>query len=273
MKNFHQPIKTETFKFITIHYPPQLESVKWMVKEHYDIPEYADTLFLINTTETKMYDGEFHHIDTNIYTQHRKIYYNFEHTVDFLEATYSVLQFHFEKVGVTEIWSFEPNENLNAVYMPVRYTTFLGKVPQKSNKKFDLGFVGIVGSNDYSRKRNDFLHDFIVTPKYDFSINIMNGYQTLDLKDELANCRFVLDSKRDYQIKTQNQVRLFEHICMGQTVLSEKSDYNAFPGLIYEWETIDELNELIHTVEPQDFSEKYKELTYTDKAYEKYKGS
>ena len=274
MRSFDRPIKFEKFNHISIIFLPQLESIKLMVQEHYDTPEFDDTLFIINTIY--FFDETMKVLNDNNCRQHRRIYYNFEHANDSVPQEKDIAKFRFDSFGITEVWSFEPNvetfdTDLGIKYMPVRYTSLIGKVPQTTNKKFDLGFIGIVGSNGYSPRRNTFFNEFIVNPKYDFSISIMNGYQTLDLKEELANCRFAFDSKRNYRHNMQNQVRLFEHICMGQTVLSEKSDYNIFPGMIYEWETIDELNELIHTVEPQDFSEKYKELTYNDEAYELYR--
>ena len=273
MKNFDLPLKYANFKHIAILYLPQLESIKRMVQEHYDTPEYDDTLFVINTFF--LADETLDMFNKHSITQHRRIYYNFEHTNDFV-AHPSILENMYNTFGINELWSMEPNTALSAngldvKCMPVRYTTLIHKSSLTLDKKFDLGFVGIIGSNDYSPRRNNFFHEYIVNKNIDFSIKIMNGYQIIDLADDLADCKFILDSHRNYRNNMQNQVRLFEHICMGHMVLSEKSDYNMFPGLVYEWNNIEELSEMIRNIKPQDFSGKYKELTYTDEAYEQYR--
>lgn len=276
MKNFDLPLKCEEFKYITVVYLPQLESVKLMVQEHYDTPDYEDTLFFINTIY--FFDETMELIKEKDFKQHRRIYYNFEHAGDSNADEVVISKYRFEKFGITEVWTFEPNNetfdtDLGVKYMPVRFTEYITKAYYDKPKKFDLGFVGIVGSNGYSPRRNNLFNDYILNSECDFSMKIMNGYQIMDLKDDFLDCRFAFDSKRNYRHNMQNQVRIFEHICMGHTVLSEKSDYNIFPGLIYEWETIDDLNNLIHTVEPQDFREQYKEMTYSDEAYEEYRNA
>lgn len=271
MKNFNQIVKSEKLKYITIVYPVILESIKLMVQEHYDNENYNDTLFLINTC----YSG-YINLNTPEFNQHRCIYYNFEHSDDLNLKQRVDVQNYLKVNMVTEVWSMEPNNELfdgdmGVKYMPVRYTSLIKKNKYNKEPLFDLGFIGIVGSNEYSPRRNNFFGRYILDENIDFSIKIMNGYSISEMKDELSNCRFILDSHRTYLDNMQNQARIFEHICLGHTVLSEKSNYNIFPGLIYEWENIDELNNLIKTVEPQDFSEQYKEMTYTDEAYENYR--
>lgn len=273
MKNWDL-CKIEKLKYITVVYIPQLESVKLMVQEHYDIPKFDDTVFFINTL------GKDFELNKDDFPQHRKIYYNFEHAKDTnLDEKFWVDEY-FKYFGINEVWSFEPNceifdTDLGIRFMPLRYTSLIKKSNHRSsnNVLFDLGLAGVVGSNTLSPRRNDFFHNYITGNKYHFSIKILNGHSISEMKDEFNNCRFILDSHRNYRHNMQNQVRIFEHICLGHTVLSEKSDYNIFPGLIYEWENMDELENLINTVEPQDFSEKYKEMTYSDEAYESYRNA
>ena len=243
-----------------------------MVQEHYDTPEFDDTVFFINTL------GKNFELNKDDFPQHRKIYYNFEHAKDTNPDEKFWVDEYFKYFGITEVWSFEPNcEVLDADFgirfMPLRYTSLIEKSHHchSNGVLFDLGLAGVVGSNTISPRRNDFFHNYITGDKYHFSIKILNGHSISEMKDEFNNCRFILDSHRNYRHSMQNQVRLFEHICLGHTVLSEKSEYNMFPGLIYEWESMDELENLIKTVEPRDFSEQYKEMTYGDEAYEKYK--
>lgn len=275
MKNFDLPLQCESFNYITVIYLPQLKSIKLMVQEHYDTPEYEDTLFFINTFFFAKETIDI--INSQNLTQHRRIYYNLEHNDD-LSSEQNTIESIYKQFGITEVWCMEPNNELLDIgvtvkFMPVRYTSYIKKLNINLDKKFDLGFVGIIGSNGYSPRRNSFFNEYITNTNLDFSIKIINGYQILDLKDDLADCKFILDSKRNYRHNMQNQVRLFEHICLGHTVLSEKSSYNIFPSLIYEWNDINELNEMIKTIKPEDFSEKYKEMTYADKNYEIYKNN
>ena len=278
MKNFDRPTKIEKFDYITVVYKPQLEAVKYMFKEHYDKPEYADTLFLINTI--LWWDDKqncYHQFNREDFTETRRIYYNLEHAADTIPQEQQSLKEYIMTFGLTEIWTFEPNiENWDCglipiKFVPLRYTSLLEKSNLDVEKKFDLGFIGIVGSPGYSPRRNEFFDKYIQTPQIDFSIKILNGFTISELKDELANCKFVLDSKRNYRHSMPNQVRLFEHLCLGHTVLSEKSDMNVFPGMVYEWNDIFELNNLIKTVQPEDMSLRYKEMTYSDDAYLNYK--
>ena len=278
MKNFDYPVKKESFKYITIIYPPQLESAKLMVQEHYDTAEYVDTLFLLNVLDYVDENGQSVPFGDDEYNHKRKIYYNFEHANDLGLEDCKPFYEYCQRFGITEVWSMEPNcetldNELGVRYMPMRYTSLIQKSKVKSSYDFDLGFVGIVGSNGYSPRRNNFFHEYIINNKIDFTLKILNGKPISDFKDELANCKFILDTKRNYRHNMQNQVRIFEHLCLGHTVLSEKSEYNMFPGLIYEWETINELNNMVKIIEPEDMSEKYKEMTYTDEAYANYVNS
>jgi hypothetical protein len=50
MKKFFQTnVNTIKCKHITIVYPELLDSIAFMIQEHYDNNEYDDTLFLVNT--------------------------------------------------------------------------------------------------------------------------------------------------------------------------------------------------------------------------------
>lgn len=265
MKNWDNLI-VENFKYITIIYMPQVESVKLMIQEHYDTPAYDDTLFLINTG-----------VDLNKedFPQKRKIYYNLEHGDDMVPEEKFLVNEFFHDFGVTDVWSMEPNcetfdTDLGVTFMPMRYTSYIKKVDYPISYKFDLGFVGIVGPSWVAPRRDRFFGDYL-EKKCDFSIKILNGYPISEMQDEFASCKFVLDMHRNYRHNMQNQVRIFEYLCLGYTVLSEKSRYNMFPGLIHEWESIEELDNLIKTIEPCDFSEKYKEMAYSDEAYENYR--
>ena len=271
MKKFFQTnVNTIKCKYITIVYPELLDSVALMIQEHYDNANYDDTLFLVNT-----YSSVFN-LQGPEYNQHRCIYYNLEHGNDFNCKQREHALEEIRKCMITEVWSMEPNcelwdSDLGIKYMPVRYTSYLKNNAVKQDNKFDLGFIGLPVNSNYAPRRIELLNQLYFTPEVDISLKILSGYGINELCDELSNCKFVLDTHRNYRHSMQNQVRIFEHLCLGHTVLSEKSEFNMFPGLIYEFENVQQLNELIHTVEPQDFSEKYKEMTYSDEAYEEYR--
>lgn len=273
MKKFFQTnVNTIKCKHITIVYQEILVSVALMIQEHYDNVDYDDTLFLVNTANSTV------DLQGPEYNQHRCIYYNLEHSDDFdNEQKEQALQI-LRNYKVTEVWSMEPNceiwdSDLGVKYMPVRYTSYLKNNSVKQPYKFDLGFVGLPVNANHAPRRINLIDNLYFNTDIDISLKILGGYTINELCDELSNCKFVLDTHRNYRHNMQNQVRIFEHICLGHTVLSEKSDYNLFPGLIYEFENVDQLNDLVHTIEPQDFSEKYKEMTYSDEAYEAYRNA
>ena len=82
--------------------------------------------------------------------------------------------------------------------------------------------------------------------------------------------RYILDTLRIDTIATPNQVRIFELLCMGYTVCTEKCKFNMFPGLVYEWETPEDLIEIANRNEYLHPTEAYREMTYTDEAYGQY---
>ena len=270
MKKFFQKnVNTIKCKYITIVYPELLNSIALMIQEHYDNANYDDTLFLVNTCNSYL------DLQKPEYNQHRCIYYNLEHNNDFDNSQKDNALDQIYNYKITEIWSMEPNcelwdTDLGVKFMPVRYSTYIKNNVIKQANKFDLGFIGLPVNYNFAPRRIKLLEQIYLNPDVDLSLKILAGYNINELCDEFSNCKFVLDTHRNYRHSMQNQVRIFEHLCLGHTVLSEKSTYNMFPGLIYEFENVQQLNDLVHTVEPQDFSEKYKEMTYTDEAYESY---
>ena len=271
MKKFFQKnVNTIKCKYITIVYPELLDSIALMIQEHYDNVNYDDTLFLVNTYSSYL------DLQKPEYNQHRCIYYNLEHNDDFDNNQKDKALEQIYNYKITEIWSMEPNcelwdSDLGVKFMPVRYTSYLKNNVIKQSNKFDLGFVGLPVNYGYAPRRIELLNNLYFSDDVDLSLKILAGYNINELCDEFSNCKFVLDTHRNYRHSMQNQVRIFEHLCLGHTVLSEKSTYNMFPGLIYEFENVQQLNDLAHTVEPQDFSEEYKEMTYTDEAYDEYR--
>lgn len=273
----------QKLKYINIIYTEKLESVKLMVQEHYDTPEYNNSLFILNTSWAECDCTE---IISNTEKYTKKIYYSFEHKPN--TVTYYDNNFFGDCIGyfnelynlfkINEIWSMDYEPQLEQIlnrynfiykYKPVRYTSLIKPVKNihTTPKTCDMCFVGSIGD---STNRSNFIH---IIERCNCSNTIKFITNTKNLRSvtpELNTCKYILDISREKQIATQNQVRIFELLCMGYTVCAEKCSINMFPGLVYEWETISELidfvnkNEYIHPIET------YKKMTYTDEAYEKY---
>lgn len=132
-------------------------------------------------------------------------------------------------------------------------------------------FIGGINNRWYGNDRRiEFINDFEYS-NYDVSFKIINRIKNIESAiPEMNTCRYILDMLRNSQMATQNQVRIFELLCMGYTVCAEKCNVNIFPGLIYEWSNLKDLVDIISKNEYINPTEAYKEMTYTDEAYETY---
>lgn len=268
-------------KYITIEYYSYLESVALMLQEHYDKPEYKNSLFIINLIwevannkteicENKKYD--------------RIIYYNLEHKVaDDYYTEWEIFDKQFlEKllntVNCTEFWTMDYNPQIVSslqemsgipiYYKPVRYTSLIKPVNDIHTTRKTIDFCHIGSLN--STHRIDLINEF---ENNNCQVSFKFITQTANIEQcipEMNISRYILDTLRIGTIVTPNQVRIFELLCMGYTVCTEKCKLNMFPGLVYEWETVDDLNAIASRGEYLHPTEAYKELTYTDEAYEKY---
>lgn len=271
----------ETFNYITICYVNVVESVKLMVQEHYDTPEYNNTIFFINVLPNDTpFDG---YLDKQF---DKKIYYMLEHktTDDFYYSSkcnewdcyYMQL---IQKANITEMWTMdyrpqfavrcEQEFGIPIIYMPVRYTSLIKPVDNIYNttKTVDYCHVGVITENSESRY-NDING---IEQKRCVSLKCITQVKNLgSITPELNLAKYVIDIPRDDSFITQNQVRIFELLCMGYTICSKKAPFNMFPGLIYEWENIDDLVEIVKKGEYLHPTEAYREMTYTDEAYEQY---
>ncbi len=272
----------EKLKYITVCYYWSTHSVKLMIKEHYDIPEYKNTAFLLNTyniADFKKEEIEF------INTHSRIIYYMLEHSMKdsyYFENLYKLdigdFATIYNSIHYNEWWTmdYEPlsnkiirdNLDIPIKYKPVRYTSIIKPVEDiyTTKKTVDLCHIGTI----WAEHRLDLIKK-IEFPYHGMSLKfITQNFSTDNNILEMNSSRFILDTLRLDSIITQNQVRIFELLCMGYTVCSEKCEINIFPELIYEWNTIEDLQEIVEKDEYLYPAEKYKEMTYTDEAYEKY---
>lgn len=272
----------EKLKFITVCYYWVTNNVKLMLQEHYDIPEYKNTAFLVNTYNV----GDFSESDIDFINTHdRIIYYMLEHqlkdgyyTEDCYKGDMNYFASLYNRIHYTEWWSMDyeaqsnkvirDNLNIPIKYKPVRYTTLIKPVKDiyATKKTVDFCHIGTIGTEH----RTDLIKK-IEYPYHGISLKfITQNFLMENNIPEMNSSRFILDTLRIDAINTQNQVRIFELLCMGYTVCSEKCPVNMFPGLIYEWKTVDELINIVNRNEYLHPTEAYKELTYTDEAYEKY---
>lgn len=271
----------EQLKYITIAYIPLVESVKLMVQEHYDSPEFDNTIFYISVLPTYTeFDENFNN------SFHRKIYYQLEHKVSDKNGYSNIYNeqdnYYVGLVkinNITEMWTMdykpqfavrcEKEFSIPNKYVPMRYTSLIHQLEciYTTPKSVDLCFIGTL-YDDHRQKifqnliNERFCRIKMMINKYDENMSY--------LISEMNTSKYILDTLRNDSMFTQNQVRIFELLCMGYTVCSEKCRLNMFPGLIYEWETVDDLMEIINRGEYLHPTEPYKELTYTDEAYEKY---
>lgn len=274
----------ETFNHITVCYNTSwVDSVKLMIKEHYDTPEYDNTIVFINYWLDE--NNPFYNSIKQSFK--RRIFYFMEHKTND-EDYYNCGWYNFDtdyidylrkSQYITEIWSMdympqlavrcEQELGIPLKYRPVRYTSLIKPVDNiyTTPKTVDFCLVGIIGP--YATNRENFIANNEHT--HNFSLKVITQCENMqEIIPELNLSRYIIDMPRLKEQITQNQVRIFELLCMGYTMCIQKYKTNIFPGLIYEWETVDDLKEIVKRGEYLHPTEAYKEMTYTDEAYEKY---
>ena len=271
----------EKLKYITVIYSKYIESVKLMVQEHYDIPEYENAVFFLDLLYTII--NEYNLEPQTFECYNKRIYYSLEHSVyncdDILQSYYDVETDLIQSFNITEFWSMDYNSTLGqqvysklkipCKFKPMRYTSLI-KPNNKiytTQKIIDCCHVGVITKEAYHRI------ELINRIEHSSGVSFNFITQTKNIQDivHLLDCsKYILDTTRNPNFKTQNQVRIFELLCMGYTVCAEKRAINMFPDLIFEWENINELYNIIKKNEYIHPTEDYKKMTYTDEAYEKY---
>ena len=275
--NYIDVLILQKLNHVTIAYGQWIESVKMMIQEHYDTPEYDNTVILVNTLPGNEYRDLLNTYD-------KRIYYMLEHIVsecDYTQHFYEWDTYFIDLCGffnINEMWTMDYNPqfarrcrekyDMNIIYRPVRYTSLINLVDNiyTTPKIVDTCLIGSIGSADH---RLDVIKD--VERDHLFSIKILT--QTKNLQStipELNTAKYILDMPRDNMMLSQNQVRIFELLCMGYTVICEKKNINIFPGLIYEFETVGDICGIIKKGGYLHPTDAYKEMTYTDEAYKKY---
>lgn len=244
-----------------------------IIEEHY-IKKYSNTVFLCTpcypffTFNDNMIPKE---MITNYST---RIFCNFDH---FTYDSYASHLFEWcRNVDITNIWEWQvkimdkyPDDLKRKVkFMPVRYVPFYeNKQVIKKDIKYLFAFSGNINERRY-RILNQFNIDYI-------PYKILNGIKYIDHIDEFEHTAFVLNLHGD-DGNQQEQLRIHEFLCMNMPVVSEISDVNYFGDIICE-KTVDDIQNLYYDfcdgniVFPENIAEKYKALTFSDKAFEQYR--
>lgn len=271
----------ETLNHITICYTKLVESVKLMIQEHYNTPEFDNTIIYVNCLPNDtVFDANFN----NLF--HNKIYYQLEHKVTderYYSSQYCEWDNYYldliKKQNITEIWAMdykpqfavrcEKELGIQNKYVPVRYTSLIHPVDNiySTTKTVDFCFIGGL----YDNHRQEIIQNLINSRVCSIKMLVNRYNENMSyLRNEMNTSRFILDTLRDKSMVTPNQVRIFELLCMGYTVCTEKCGLNMFPGLVYEWETIEDLCDIVKNNQYLHPTEAYKKMTYTNEAYEKY---
>lgn len=262
-----------------------VESVMQMIVEHYNTSEYDDTLFLVNTWFITNEDPKYYGSIIGRYK--RVIYYNLEHYIEPPDNYDKILDKLVNVFGVNEIWDMKYNTSFSNLaknkyripikYKPMRYTTFIRPIEEikTTPKSCDFIFIG-TNCTDYRvnfmKSTNSYFWNLPEEEVKSFKF-LCGSLDTSNSILEMNSSKYVLDVRRSQDIMCPNQVRIFELLCMGYTVCVDKCPINMFPGLVYEFESVNDLIEIANKNEYINPTEAYKEMTYTDEAYEKYVNS
>jgi len=273
----------ESFNYITVCYNiTYLNSVKLMIQEHYDTPEYENTLIFIDFIPS---DNHWF-FDCLKQSFKRRIFYFLEHKIN--DSVYHTENYYNWDTGyikylhetqlITEIWSMdyrpqfavrcEQEAGIPLIYKPVRYTSLIKPVDNiyTTPKTVDFCLIGCLSTGGH---RIDLIEE--LEQNHNMSLKCITQVKNIEsVLIDLNTSKYILDVLGNTITITQNQVRIFELLCMGYTVCVEKCPINIFPGLIYEWKTVDDLYNIVKRGEYLHSTEAYKEMTYTDEAYEKY---
>lgn len=274
-------------KNISVFFNSDITSVRDMILEHYDETEPQGTL-IFNWPCIDRFDSKKAPFDIKPYpTQPINIYdlkeikarYNKLILLETEHSPYWIMPYLEDEwlQDVDEIWllwleSFEyykellPNQWSKLKWMPLRFYNQSEHIGNSGDYDYNLGFFGQVSS---SRKKY-----FDEIKLIDKSFYCIEGLRPNEIKDVVYNTKFILDVPHNPESDTaisQNVVRIFENICMGKHILTSASTFNYFEGLLTVMDDpVEDIRDLDWKA-AMDFREKYKELTYTDEMFEKYK--
>lgn len=271
-----------------------VESVVGMFNEHFNDP---NRLVTINTNiddyAEMQGNGEFESRVVTYYNMEHKCKIDYRGQCPFCGEYWAILNNEmFAKYD--ELWDFQI-ENYEYFkyhglgdkfrFKPLRYTTWFERFRKETEPQFDIQLECVVDSDIRAvALRNltdiplavDDSGNFFVTGER-ARLNMTN---TMDSDVKFAaknNCRYGVDFPRYDCPCTHNTFRIFEYICMNKPVIVwDKFDETSklyFGDLcIYMKQfTAYDINNVIINNPRTDIAETFKQMTYSDSDYEKYR--
>ena len=167
--------------------------------------------------------------------------------------------YEYFKTNCTSCWD-------KLKWVPMRYTSQIEYIGNSGKYEHNLGFFGQMPE---ARKRY-----IDIIESSDWSFYHINGLRPEEVSELVRNTKFILDIPfyPDKELATsQNVVRIFENVCMGKHILTIPSTFNYFDGMVTVMEDPIEYVKDLEWKASMDFSNQYKERTYTDNDFENYK--
>lgn len=250
---------------IKVRYMPLASSTAYMVLEHYDKPEYEDTIFVINTWDDKATAAKY-------LIGSKYIFYQMEHFPmggQYVDETIKRMDTYDEvwDIDILNIRIYPEATRKKVKFMPLRYASIFDDLTIKQNPspRFDWLFCGVCSPHR---------QEIIGWLAANFELNkgmFVFGHKQTNIPDLLADARFMLNlHQADEQHTIQEQVRIYELLSMGMPVISEYSIINYFGDLITECDMYN-LPAVLKVADQSSKKERYKRLTFTDETFEAYR--
>lgn len=284
-----------------------LEPVCRMILEHYDNPDYENTLFIVGSVnylrqcDCVYVPSKNSYIDyPNLHdTYSRVIYYNLEHTFHLYKfESGSLYNQNIDVLNyldyVDEIWtpwletlacSSHSSRIDKLRWVPLRHTSYYEHLDYSSTEyQFDLLFLGSLTPERCDDLRKLALNtNFRSATGYTITVNslhvlTLSGYRLIDIPQVVHLSKFLLDLRRgDLNAFEQNVVRIYDGLVLNKPTICLYIDiFSYFPNITIELDpdntgNLCTLQEFINASHADDVRDAFKYMTYTQQAYDKYK--
>lgn len=244
---------------------------KAMLEKFENVDEYRNILLLLGYNVGCDID-EYR----RIYPGKKIIIYQLEQLFDNKSQWYNINSSNKEVVRRTkhiketlqkcdEIWDYDidnieflKSEGFDKIkHVPLPYSKKLKRINRNKNPEYDIIFYGSI--NERRIKFLEYLKDdyklLILAPSRDverYKDSKIGKYMIGDIYGDdlfeyIFNSKIVLNLHY-YDSKIQEQVRIFELLINDKTVVSEKSRINYYGNMIHEFETPEEMVEIINSL-------------------------